>query len=77
MRAFLDGMKSIPPAPGFNEVLVPGDFEHRSRQKLLAEGIEVPLTIYQEIQQCAEELNVSLSEDMVSDADVARYTVGT
>ena len=26
VRAFLDGIKSTPPAPGFDEVLVPGDF---------------------------------------------------
>ena len=31
VRAFLDGIKSTPPAQGFDEVLVPGDFENRSQ----------------------------------------------
>lgn len=29
VRAFLDVIRATPPAPGFAEVLVPGDFEHR------------------------------------------------
>ena len=73
VRAFLDGIKSIPPAPGFDEVLVPGDFEARSRSQRLANGIDVPDTIYSQLQACAEELNISLSEDLVETADVERY----
>ncbi|MCZ6678968.1 MAG: Ldh family oxidoreductase, partial [Candidatus Poribacteria bacterium] len=73
VRAFLDGIKSIPPAPGFDEVLVPGDFEYRSRVQRLADGIELPDTIYNQIQECAEKLNVSMSEDAVEDADAERY----
>ena len=62
VRAVLDAMKSIPPAPGFDEVLVPGDFEHRSRQQRLAEGIEVPSETFARIEAWAEKLNVSLAE---------------
>lgn len=75
VRAFLDGIKSTPPAPGFDEVLAPGDFEHRSRVQHLAHGIELPDTIYQQIRECAEGLNVSMSEDAVEAADVERYQV--
>ena len=73
VRAFLDGIKSIPPAPGFNEVLVPGDFEHRNRVQRLADGIEIPDTIRQQISECAEKLGVSISEDAVEAADAERY----
>ena len=73
VRAFLDGIKSIPPAPGFDEVLVPGDFESRSRSQRIANGIDVPDTIYSQLQECAETLNISLSEDLVEAADVERY----
>ena len=62
VRAVLDAMKSIPPAPGFDEVLVPGDFEHRSRQQRLAEGIEVPADTFAKIEAWADKLNVSLNE---------------
>lgn len=73
VRAFLDGIKSIPPAPGFSEVLVPGDFEHRNRVQRLADGIEIPDTIRQQISECAEKLGVSISEDAVEAADAERY----
>ncbi len=73
VRAFLDGIKSIPPAPGFDEVLVPGDFESRSRSQRLANGIDVPDTVYSQLQTWAEKLSVSLSEDLVEAADVERY----
>ena len=73
VRAFLDGIKSIPPAPGFNKVLVPGDFEHQNRVQRLADGIEIPDTIRQQISECAEKLDVSMSEDAVELADAERY----
>ena len=73
VRAFLDGIKAIPPAPGFDEVLVPGDFESRSRSQRLANGINVPDTIYSQLQAWAEKLSTSLSEDLVEAADVERY----
>ena len=62
VRSVLDAMKSIPPAPGFEEVLVPGDFEHRSRQQRLAEGIDVPAETFNKLEQWADKLNVSLAE---------------
>ena len=60
VRAVLDGIKATPPAPGYDEVLVPGDFEYRSRQQRLAEGIEVPSETFQKIEAWADKLNVSL-----------------
>ena len=56
-------MKATPPAPGFEEVLVPGDIEHRSRQQRLAEGIDVPAETFGKIEAWAEKLNVSLTEE--------------
>ena len=73
VRAFLDGIKSIPSAPGFDEVLVPGDYEHRSRIQRLVHGVDVPDTTYQQILEWAERLDVSLGEEIVEPADVERY----
>ena len=73
VRAFMDGIKSIPPAPGFEEVLVPGDYEHRSRIQRLAHGVDVPDATYQQILEWGERLNVSLGEEIVEPADVERY----
>ena len=73
VRAFLDGIKSTPPAQGFDEVLVPGDFEARSREARLKDGIEIPDTIYNQLQECADTFGISIGEDTVEDDDRAHY----
>lgn len=73
VRALLDGMKATPPAPGFDEVVVPGDFERRFRVARLADGIELPDTIYAQIQEWAGRLNICLSEAAAEAADIERY----
>jgi len=40
--AALRRIKAVPPAPGFDEVLLPGEPEIRSRERRLAEGIPLP-----------------------------------
>ena len=62
VRAFLDNIKSIPPAPGFDEVLVPGDFEVNTRARCHANGVDVPDTIYQQLRECAEEWGVPMPQ---------------
>ena len=74
VRAFLDGIKSTPPAPGFDEVLVPGDFEHQFRTQRLVDGIEIPDTIYNQLQECADKLGISIGEDIVEEDDKAHYS---
>lgn len=53
-------MKSSPPAPGFNEVLLPGELEARTRRRRLAEGIPVDDHTWQGIARYAHELKVNL-----------------
>ena len=73
VRAFLDGIKSTPPAHGFDEVLAPGDFEYRFRTQRLEEGVEIPDTIYNQLQECADTLGVSIGEDAIEEDDKAHY----
>ena len=40
--AFLSRLRAVPPAPGFAEVLVPGDPERRTRESRLRDGVQVP-----------------------------------
>jgi LDH2 family malate/lactate/ureidoglycolate dehydrogenase len=75
VRALLNDIKTTPPAAGFAEVLAPGEFEQRSRLKRLVEGIEIPATIYSELQEWADRLAVSLSDEMVEAADRERYNL--
>ncbi|MGQ0551017.1 MAG: Ldh family oxidoreductase [Armatimonadota bacterium] len=62
--AVLDGIKAIPPAEGFNEILTPGEPEQRARLQRLAEGIDVPETIWQQIERGAQKIGVSLGAEL-------------
>ncbi len=62
VRAFLDTIKATPPAAGFQAVLVPGDFEANNRRHRLANGIDIPDPIYQQLRACAEKLAVPMPE---------------
>jgi uncharacterized oxidoreductase len=62
VRALLDGVKATPPAPGFDEILVPGERAQRSRADRLAHGIDLPDRTYREIREWAARLGVSLTE---------------
>ena len=54
-------VKSVPPAPGFDEVLVPGEPEERSRMRRQAEGIPVPEETWSRLESVARELGVDLA----------------
>jgi hydroxycarboxylate dehydrogenase B len=58
--AFLDGIKSIPLAAGATEILVPGEPEQRNRVHRRTHGIEIPDTIWTQLQECAAKLNVAI-----------------
>ncbi len=73
VRAFLDTIKATPPATGFDEVLAPGDFESRYRAERLKNGVEIPDTINDQLQECAEKLSVSIGEEIIEAEDKARY----
>ena len=73
VRAFLDTIKALPASDEAGEVLVPGDFEHRSRIQRLAEGFDVPDPIHQQILEWAEKLQIETSEAIVTQADRDRY----
>lgn len=61
---FLDKIKNVPPAPGFKEVLVPGEPEHRARSSRITEGISMPEGSWQTLQQLAIKYGVDLSSVM-------------
>jgi LDH2 family malate/lactate/ureidoglycolate dehydrogenase len=50
MAEFVAYVKASPPAPGFTEVLYPGELEQRSREERLASGIDVPEKIWNQLQ---------------------------
>jgi uncharacterized oxidoreductase len=55
-------VKSARPAPGFDEVLTPGEPEKRYAAKRLAQGIEVDDTTWRDIRAAAETLGITPAE---------------
>jgi LDH2 family malate/lactate/ureidoglycolate dehydrogenase len=51
-------MRAVPPAPGFDEVLVPGDMEARARVERQRDGIPVPLQVWASLLEVAGSLGV-------------------
>jgi len=58
MRTLTADMKGQPLAPGFNEILVPGELEARYAAKVDANGIELPDLTRQELTELAGRLGV-------------------
>lgn len=59
VREMADYIKSSKPAAGFKEVLVPGEFEYQQRQRRTEEGIEIPSSVWIELNQVAGQLGVT------------------
>ena len=57
---FLDGIRSIPPAPGFSEVLVPGDPERRAFAEGSANGIDLPEAVLSQLKAWGKKLNLEM-----------------
>ena len=51
-------VRAIPPAPGFDEVLVPGDLEERARQTRRRDGIPIEDDIWETIVQAAASVGI-------------------
>jgi uncharacterized oxidoreductase len=57
----VEHVKSTPPAAGFQEVLVPGEYEHHQEQLRRSEGILVEDKTWTEIAAIAHQLGVTIS----------------
>lgn len=52
-------IRAIPPAPGFNEVLIPGDLEREVREDRIKNGIPVPDNIWESVVKSAKSLGIA------------------
>ena len=55
-------VRSVAPAPGFKEVLSPGDVEGRARARRLREGIPIDDDVWEQIAETASSLGVAVDE---------------
>jgi len=60
MKELISEIKSSSLADGFDEILVPGEPELRSKRKRLAEGIPIPDFSWQEVVRTAKDLGLDL-----------------
>jgi LDH2 family malate/lactate/ureidoglycolate dehydrogenase len=58
MVAFIAEIKQSSLRPGFQEVLVPGELEHRREQQRRQQGVELDATVFDELAALAQELRV-------------------
>ncbi|MHB1007336.1 MAG: Ldh family oxidoreductase [Chloroflexota bacterium] len=56
----LDEIKAVPPAPGFTEVLIPGEPELRTHAQRSEEGIALPDATWQALVQTGENLGLNV-----------------
>jgi len=59
----LAAVKATPPAPGTDEVLVPGEPEIRSRAAREREGIPIPDPIWQDLSTLAARFGIAMPTD--------------
>lgn len=58
--SLVEWVKSSRSAPGFDEVIVPGEIERATQQRRRREGIPIPDEVWEQIAQAAEKRGVSL-----------------
>ena len=61
MSAFQDEVRAIPPAEGFDEVVVPGDLEARARAGRRANGIPLLYDVWDSLVETAASLGIELA----------------
>jgi len=55
----IDEIKAVPCAPGYDEILMPGEIEHRCAERYQAEGIPMAPDVYDEIARIATAFGVA------------------
>jgi len=61
VTAVIERVKACPPAPGFSEVMVPGEPERLRRARSRAEGIVLPAGVIEDLTRLGGELGVELT----------------
>lgn len=62
---YFDEIKAEPKAPGVNEILIPGEIEHRCTLARMERGIELPLSVEKELASWGERYSLNLSEALL------------
>jgi len=66
---FLQFVKDVPPAEGFQEVLLPGEPERRAAERRSREGVPMPETVWQQLSEAGRSVGLDLATEISLDAD--------
>lgn len=73
VRNHSDYIKSAAPAEGFTEVLMPGEFEHKTVTRLSKDGIELPDDTWNGLVAIGHKLNCTWSKDIAEVETTAKF----
>jgi hydroxycarboxylate dehydrogenase B len=62
VKALVDHVRASPPAPGFNEIIIPGEPELRQAERRRREGMDVDDETWRQFTACAASLGVDAAE---------------
>lgn len=62
---YFDEIKSEPRANGVEEILIPGELEHRTTLERMQTGIELPTSVAKELSQWGARYNLDLTEAII------------
>ena len=60
MEGLGNQIRSVPPAPGFEEVILPGDLEARAEATRGRDGIPIADALWERLEALAESLGVDI-----------------
>jgi LDH2 family malate/lactate/ureidoglycolate dehydrogenase len=61
-EAYLQSVKEVPPAAGFDEVLLPGEPERRAAERRAREGVALPEEVWEKLRGAGESLGLDLAK---------------
>ena len=61
VQGLIDAIRSVPVAPGFDEIRIPGERQRSIKRERLDKGIEIEHTTWSELAQIADKLGVGTS----------------
>lgn len=64
MDLILDEVRAVAPAPGFSQVLAPGDVERANEERIRRQGIPIPAGIRRELGELADTYGVPLPAEL-------------
>jgi len=65
MDRYIDEIKMEPKAPGIEEILIPGELEHRCAQERMRKGIELPPAVERELDEWGKQYRLDLSQALL------------